>query len=131
MSMITAKNNNSGTAMKVCDDPEMFIQPLPKQIQLKKDEAELKPDQLVVAYWTVVASYTSNADDANMEQVVVSKGGYDFKALQNMSEIQPYTHLQEYKAPEAKPASTSKLHGAAIYTEEESKRRKIAGKSPA
>jgi hypothetical protein len=66
-----------------------------------------------------------------MEQVVVSKGGYDFKALQNMSEIQPYTQLQVYKAPEAKPVSTSKLHGAAIYTEEESKRRKIAGKSPA
>jgi hypothetical protein len=131
MSMITAKNNNSGTAMKVSDDPEMFIQPLPKQIQLKKDETELKPDQLAVAYWTVVASYTSNADDANMEQVVVSKGGYDFKALQNMSEIQPFTQLQVYKAPEAKPASTSKLHGAAIYTEEESKRRKIAGKTPA
>lgn len=129
MSMITTSNKTSSSAIQVSTDPALFIQPLPKLIQLKKGETELKDDQLAVAYWTVLASHSSNADHANMQEVIISKSGYDFKALQNASEIQPYTQLQVYKAAETKQVPT-KLHGASVYSEEDanSKRRRITGK---
>ena len=126
--MIYTKNNTSGTAMQICDDPiELFIHPLPKQVQLKKDEHELKDDQLAAAYWTVVASHTSQADDANMQETTISKNGFEFKALTNESEIQPYTQLQVYKAPEPK-AVAGKLMGVSIYNPAD-KRRRLTGTS--
>ena len=126
--MIYTKNNTSGTAMQICDDPiELFIHPLPKQVHLKKDEHELKNDQLAAAYWTVVASHTSQADDANMQETTISKNGFEFKALTNESEIQPYTQLQVYKAPEPK-AVAGKLMGVSIYNPAD-KRRRLTGTS--
>lgn len=130
MSMITTSSKTSSSAMQVSTDPPLFIQPLPKLMQLKKGETELKDDQLAVAYWTVVASHSSNAEHANMQEVVISKGGYEFKALQNESEIQPYTQLQVYKPADTK--QLPKLHGASVYSEDDpepsGKRRRITGK---
>ena len=128
ISMIYNKSNTSGTAMQICDDPiELFIHPLPKQVPLKKDEHELKDDQLAAAYWTVVASHTSQADDANMQETTISKNGFEFKALTNQSEIEPYTQLQVYKAPEPK-AVAGKLMGVSIYNPAD-KRRRLTGTS--
>ena len=130
MTMITSKSVTSGNAMKICDDPfELFIHALPKQIQLKKDQLELKDDQLAAAYWTVVASTTSEPNVANMQETSISKNGFEFKALTNESDIEPYTQLLVYKAPESKVAA-SKLKGATVYDPlAESKRRRLTKSS--
>ena len=124
INMITNKNNSSGTAIRICEDPlDLFIHQLPKQVPLKKGTKELAEDQIAAAFWVVSASSTTDANEANMEEIVVNKSGFDFKALTNGAEIDEFKQLLVYKAPEAKTVVASKLVGACRYDPEVKRRR--------
>ena len=125
INMITNKNNSSGTAIRICEDPmDLFIHQLPKQVPLKKGTKELADDQIAAAFWVVSASCTTDANEANMEEIVVSKSGFDFKALTNGAEIDEFKQLLVYKAPEEKKIDVaSKLVGACRYDPEVKRRR--------
>ena len=101
---------------------DLFTHPLPKQVHLKKDTKEVPEDQLAAAFWVVWGSHTTDADEANMTEIEVSKGGFDFKALTNEAAIEPFKQLLVYKAPEPKNV-VGKLVGAYRY-DPELKRRK-------
>ena len=128
INMITNKNNSSGTAIRICEDPmDLFIHPLPKHVPLKKGTKgtkELAEDQIAAAFWVVSASYTTDANEANMKEIVVSKSGLDFKALTIEAEIDECKQLLVYKAQEEKStAGANKLVGASRYDPEVKQRR--------
>ena len=62
-----------------------------------------------------------------MEETIVEKNGFKFKALFNSCEIKPFVQLQVYKAASKKDAITP-LEGATLVTDDV-KRRRIT-KSP-
>lgn len=123
INMITNKNNSNKTALRICEQPvELYIQPLPKTIALKDGANELPDGALAAAFWTVMGSHTTDADAANMTEIEMSKGCFNFKALTNQGEVQAYKQLVVYKPPEAK-APAEKLQGAYPYRPDLKRRR--------
>ena len=116
---ISPTNNKERTLQQVNDDPPIFIVPVSKPHVLEGKDM-LVSDQLAAAYWLI--STTSKADDGNMQEIIIEKGGFSFKALTNSKDIEPFVHLQIYK--EAKKADKRQLDGAIIVSDEAAKRRK-------
>ena len=63
-----------------------------------------------------------------MEEIVMSKGGFDIKALTNGAEIDAFQQLQVYKAQETKSAA-GKLVGALVYCSDAETKRRKTGKA--
>ena len=119
---IIAKNNKENSLQQIYEDPSLYILP----VQKLKEEA-VADGALAAAYWTVLNSTTSTISEANMEETIIEKNGFKFKALFNSCEIKPFVQLQVYKAASKKDAITP-LEGATSVTDDV-KRRRIT-KSP-
>jgi len=122
---IASRNNKEGSLQQIHEDPPLFLLPIPSP---KVTEGKvLTDDQLAVAYWLI--STSSDADNANMQELIVEKGGFTFKALTNFKAIQPFAPLQVFKEAGAKKADMQ-LTGATLVTED-GKRRRITRSSAA
>ncbi len=116
------KNNKENILQQICEDPSLYILPVQK---LKEEDGA--DGALAAPYWTVPNSATSTISEANIEETIIEKNGFEFKALTNSCEIKPFVQLQVCKAASKKDAITP-LEGATLVTDDV-KRRRIT-KSP-